>query len=71
MILPRYARKWTDSPSDQDVWRLMSCSYLPLKGISIPYFVSRFVDPSLAFADGWYVITWACSMSLNDPLTLE
>ncbi len=28
-------------------------TYLPLKGISIPYFVSRFVDPSLGFADGW------------------
>lgn len=28
-------------------------TYLPLKGISIPYFVSRFVEPSLAFADGW------------------
>ena len=27
--------------------------YLPLKGASIPYFVSRFVEPSLAFADGW------------------
>ncbi|KAI0000270.1 amino-acid permease inda1 [Xylariaceae sp. FL0662B] len=28
-------------------------TYLPMKGISIPYFVSRFVEPSLAFADGW------------------
>lgn len=28
-------------------------TYLPLRGISIPYFVSRFVDPSLAFAAGW------------------
>lgn len=28
-------------------------TYLPLKGISIPYFVNRFVEPSLAFADGW------------------
>lgn len=27
--------------------------YLPLKGVSIPYFVSRFVEPSLAFAAGW------------------
>lgn len=26
---------------------------MPLKGISIPYFVGRFVEPSLAFADGW------------------
>ena len=28
-------------------------TYLPLKGLSIPYFVDRFVDPSLAFASGW------------------
>ncbi|KAK6193932.1 hypothetical protein LQW54_011966 [Pestalotiopsis sp. IQ-011] len=28
-------------------------TYLPLKGISIPYLVSRFLDPSLAFAAGW------------------
>lgn len=39
------------------VWIVMNdlaemCTYLPLKGISIPYFVSRFVEPSLAFADG-------------------
>ena len=27
--------------------------YVPMKGITVPYFVSRFVDPSLAFADGW------------------
>lgn len=26
---------------------------LPMKGISIPYFVERFVDPSLRFAAGW------------------
>jgi amino acid transporter len=28
-------------------------TYLPMKGITIPYFVKRFVDPSLAFAVGW------------------
>ena len=28
-------------------------TYLPLKGTSIPYFVGRFCDPSLAIADGW------------------
>jgi amino acid transporter len=28
-------------------------TFLPLKGLSIPYFVDRFVDPSLAFASGW------------------
>ncbi|THZ60943.1 hypothetical protein D6C85_09670 [Aureobasidium pullulans] len=28
-------------------------TYLPLEGLSVPYFVNRFVDPSLAFAMGW------------------
>jgi amino acid transporter len=28
-------------------------TYLPMKGITIPYFVKRFVDPSMAFAVGW------------------
>ncbi|KAG0299104.1 hypothetical protein BGZ98_010335 [Dissophora globulifera] len=27
--------------------------YLPMRGITVPYFVGRFVDPSLAFAAGW------------------
>lgn len=44
------------------VWIVMNClaemtTYLPMKGITIPYFVERFVDPSLAFATGynyWY-----------------
>ncbi|KAH7029145.1 amino acid permease/ SLC12A domain-containing protein [Microdochium trichocladiopsis] len=40
------------------VWVVMNdlaemTTYLPMKGISIPYFVSRFLDDSLAFADGW------------------
>ena len=40
------------------VWCVMNnlaemVTYLPMKGISIPYFVGRFVDPSLAFACGW------------------
>lgn len=40
------------------VWCVMNVlgeivSYLPLKGLSIPYFVDRYVDPSLAFATGW------------------
>ncbi|OTA92716.1 hypothetical protein M434DRAFT_396275 [Hypoxylon sp. CO27-5] len=40
------------------VWVVMNnlaemVTFLPMKGISIPYFVSRFVEPSLAFADGW------------------
>ena len=40
------------------VWNVMNnlaemVTYLPLRGISIPYFVDRFVEPSLAFASGW------------------
>ncbi|KAF3763669.1 hypothetical protein M406DRAFT_352427 [Cryphonectria parasitica EP155] len=40
------------------VWNMMNLLaeivvYLPLKGATIPYFVERFVDPSLAFATGW------------------
>ncbi|KAF2467420.1 uncharacterized protein BDR25DRAFT_335874 [Lindgomyces ingoldianus] len=40
------------------VWNVMNnlaevVTYLPMKGITIPYFVKRFVDPSLAFAVGW------------------
>ncbi|EHA46083.1 hypothetical protein MCOR27_006654 [Pyricularia oryzae] len=40
------------------VWNIMNIlgemsTFLPLKGISIPYFVERFVEPSLAFATGW------------------
>ncbi|KAH9879355.1 hypothetical protein J1614_002794 [Plenodomus biglobosus] len=40
------------------VWNIMNnlaeiVTYLPMKGITIPYFVKRFVDPSLAFAAGW------------------
>ncbi|KAM0464747.1 hypothetical protein ACHAPV_002583 [Trichoderma viride] len=27
--------------------------YLPFRGVTIPYFVSRYVDPSLGFAAGW------------------
>ncbi|KFZ08031.1 hypothetical protein V502_09591 [Pseudogymnoascus sp. VKM F-4520 (FW-2644)] len=40
------------------VWCVMNnlaemVTYLPMKGISVPYFVDRFVDPSLSFAAGW------------------
>ncbi|KAL1305184.1 hypothetical protein AAFC00_002105 [Neodothiora populina] len=28
-------------------------TYIPLEGLSVPYFINRFVDPSLAFATGW------------------
>jgi yeast amino acid transporter len=40
------------------VWAVMNAlgemaSYLPLAGVSVPYYVDRFVDPSLAFASGW------------------
>ena len=29
-------------------------TYLPMGGITVPYFVGRFVDRSLAFATGWH-----------------
>ena len=40
------------------VWCVMNnlaeiVTYLPMKGITIPYFVKRYVDSSLAFAVGW------------------
>lgn len=40
------------------VWVIMNnlgemVTYLPMNGITIPYFVDRFVDSSLAFATGW------------------
>lgn len=40
------------------VWVVMNClaemvTYLPMRGITVPYFVDRFVDPSLGFAAGW------------------
>ena len=44
------------------VWCIMNdlaeiVTYLPMNGITIPYFVKRFVDPSLAFAAGTPVKT--------------
>lgn len=40
------------------VWVIMNvlgelATFLPMKGITIPYFVDRFVEPSLGFAAGW------------------
>ncbi|KAK7223173.1 hypothetical protein V2G26_011176 [Clonostachys chloroleuca] len=40
------------------VWCIMNVlaemvTYLPMRGITVPYFVTRFVDPSLGFAAGW------------------
>ncbi|KAH6900818.1 amino acid permease/ SLC12A domain-containing protein [Thelonectria olida] len=40
------------------VWVIMNVlaemvTYLPMRGITVPYFTGRFVDPSLAFAAGW------------------
>ena len=28
-------------------------TYLPVVGVSVPYYVHRFFEPSLAFAAGW------------------
>ncbi|KUI72422.1 Proline-specific permease [Cytospora mali] len=62
------------------VWNIMNilaeiAVYLPLKGATIPYFVERFVEPSLAFAAGWnywyaYAILFAAEASAG-PLILE
>lgn len=40
------------------IWVIMNIlaemvTYLPMRGISVPYFIARFVDKSLAFAAGW------------------
>jgi amino acid transporter len=40
------------------VWTVMNAiaemtTYLPMKGITLPYFTDRYVDKSLAFASGW------------------
>ncbi|KAH6854010.1 amino acid permease/ SLC12A domain-containing protein [Chaetomium sp. MPI-CAGE-AT-0009] len=40
------------------VWIVMNTiaemtTYLPMKGITLPYFTNRYVDSSLAFASGW------------------
>ena len=40
------------------VWIVMNViaemtTYLPMKGITLPYFTNRYVDSSLAFASGW------------------
>ena len=45
------------------VWVIMNAlgemtTYLPVKGVSIPYFVNRFVEPSLAFAVGMITPTF-------------
>lgn len=58
------------------VWVVMNdlaemVTYLPMRGISLPYFVGRFVDPSLAFADGWYAAWKRTTMPQDSPLTLS
>ena len=40
------------------VWTVVQClaemtTYLPVDGASVPYYVHRFFEPSLAFAAGW------------------
>lgn len=39
------------------VWVVMNClgemtTYLPVRGVSVPYFIHRFTEPSLGFAAG-------------------
>jgi amino acid transporter len=41
------------------VWFIMldlgeMTAYMPIKGLTVPYLVDRFVDPSLAFATGGF-----------------
>jgi amino acid permease len=43
------------------VWVIMNTlgemtTYLPVQGVSIPYFVNRFAEPSLAFAVGMILL---------------
>ena len=40
------------------IWWIMNALaemtvYLPIPGASVPYYINRFLDPSLAFAAGW------------------
>lgn len=55
------------------VWNIMNdlaeiVVYLPLKGATIPYFVDRFVEPSLAFAAGWnYWYAYAILVAVCSP----
>ena len=40
------------------VWDVMQClgelaAYIPTEGSSVPLYVKRYVEPSLAFAAGW------------------
>lgn len=42
------------------VWVVMNClgemtTYLPVRGVSVPYFIHRFTEPSLGFAIGKYL----------------
>lgn len=60
------------------VWVIMNILaeivvFLPLKGATIPYFVERFVEPSLAFAAGWnywyaYSILVAVSKTIQEHI---
>lgn len=62
------------------VWVVMNClgemtTYLPVRGVSVPYFIHRFTEPSLGFAAGynyWYSFSMllasevtACSMIIQ------
>ncbi|KAM4065372.1 amino acid permease [Hirsutella rhossiliensis] len=55
------------------VWNVMNnlaemTTYLPMRGITVPYFVGRFLDPSLAFAAG-YNYWYAYSMLIGAEAT--
>lgn len=44
----------------------MTC-YMPVKGLSVPYLIDRFLDPSMGFAAGWnyWYVHVAHARSLN------
>ena len=40
------------------LWFIMNAlaemtTYIPITGASVPYYINRFFEPSLAFASGW------------------
>ena len=40
------------------LWWIMNAlaemtTYIPIAGASVPYYINRFFEPSLAFASGW------------------
>lgn len=57
------------------LWAVMNAlgemtTFLPVTGVSVPYFVNRFVEPSLAYASGmnyWYAYAMRESLISRSP----